>query len=347
MNRIRCISISHKEAPIQTRERIRVDYEHLMPLMSNQSEVYVLNTCNRTEVYWTAMDFPRIIGLVSGMSGMDRDDLCGISRSMEGWDAIRHLFMVASGLESQVIGEPQILGQVKDAYREALKYNTVSTLINKAMHRTFRTAKRIRTETGIGRNPVSIASEAVELSAHIFGDISKSSVLVIGAGDMAAIAAKRLKDRGVKRLCILNRTYEKACELSGQLGGDPRPFSHLEDELVSCDIIISSTGASRPIIDRVMMGTVMKRRRNKPVIIVDIALPRDVDPAVKGLDNCYLYDLDALESIVERHSSDRGQEMARAMEIIDHEVDVFEKWTRSLNAQDTITELMGLIDSHV
>ena len=347
MERICCISINHKNAPVDIRERIRVEPADLQAIFTQDSEACPLNTCNRTEVYFSAMEKGAIFQLLERLSGVDRLAIEEVSEYLTGPEAVRHLFMVASGLDSLVLGEPQILGQLKDAYRQALSINTTDTIMNKALHRAFRTAKRIRTETSIGTYPVSVASEAVELAEHIFGDINESTALIIGAGDMAGIAAKRLKDRGVKHLRIINRTLSAACDLASELGGSALPFERLSDELASSDIVITSTGSMRPIITRDMVASAMKARKNRPIIIIDIAVPRDVEEAVGNCYNCYLYDIDGLKAIVDKHFAHRETEAKRALEIIDEEVDKFEKWLDSLSARSTIKDLFNLMDSHI
>jgi glutamyl-tRNA reductase len=347
MDRLSCISINHKFASVDIRERIRIDPRDILTIMGKGSEAYSLNTCNRTEVYWTAIDKETVYGLLSRLSGLDDGTIKRVSEYLTGRQALRHLFMVASGLDSLVIGEPQILGQVKDAYREALKADTTSIILSKALHRAFRAAKLIRTQTKIGMYSVSIASEAVELASHIFGEIGSSRVLVIGAGEMASIAAKRLKERGIKALTIMNRTHTAACDLAQELGGTARPFEELPDQLTLSDIVISSTGSARPIITRDLVVSAMKIRKNRPIIIVDIAVPRDVEPAAGKCYNCYLYDIDALKSIVDRHFSHREAEARKAIAIIDTEVGKYEKWLSSLNAQSTIKDLFDLVDTYI
>ena len=219
MERICCISINHKNAPVDIRERIRVEPADIKTILGKDAEACPLNTCNRTEIYYTGIEKADVFRLLGKLSRIEAQRIETVSECLCGPDAMRHLFMVASGLDSLVLGEPQILGQLKEAYRQALAADITDTMLNKAIHRAFRTAKRIRTETSLGSYPVSVASEAVELAEHIFGDVSESAVLVIGAGDMAAIAAKRLRDRGVRRLTIVNRTHAAACDLAGELGG--------------------------------------------------------------------------------------------------------------------------------
>jgi glutamyl-tRNA reductase len=347
MNLIGCISINHKHAPVELREQIHIDPDDILPIMGRFSEAYTLNTCNRIEVYWRELKSAAMYAHLSSLSGISQEKLQEVSEYFIGRDAIRHLFMVASGLDSLVIGEPQILGQIKDSYRDCRSVNITGTFLNKALHRSFRTAKRIRTETDIGRYSVSVASEAVELACHIFGDISASTALIIGAGDMASIAARRLKDRGVTKINIINRTHRVACDLAYELGGIPKPFESLKDELVSCDIVISSTGSPTPIITRDMVESVMKLRRNSPIFIIDIAVPRDVDPNAGKCYNCYLYDIDSLNAIVDRHFEHRQEQAQKALGIIDQEVVKYEKWIDALDAQTTIKDLFDLLEVHI
>ncbi len=347
MERICCVSINHKNAPVDMRERIRVEPADLKAMLGKDAEAFPLNTCNRTEVYYTGLEKDALLALMASLSGIDAARIEKVAEFTSGEDAVHHLFMVASGLDSLVLGEPQILGQLKDAYRQALATNITDTILNKALHRSFRTAKRIRTETSIGSYPVSVASEAVELAEHIFEDLTESSVLVVGAGDMAGIAARRLKDRGVRQLHIINRTLSAACGLAGELGGIAMPFESLPDELAASDIVITSTGSTHPIITREMMVPVMKARKNRPIIIVDIAVPRDVEESVGKCYNCYLYDIDALKAIVDKHFTHRQAEAGRAMSIINEEAVKFARWLDSLSAQSTIKDLFALMETHI
>ncbi len=346
MNPVNCISLNHRTAPISVREKLIIKPTDISGILSDSMEAYVLCTCNRTEIYWVNADEYSIWGILAEISGLNAEELKSYSESFSGQEALRHLFMVASGLDSLILGEPQILGQVKDAYQESVACSITSIYLDKALHRTFKAAKRVRAETDIGSYPVSVASEAVELACHIFDDIKKSKALIIGAGDMASIAGKRLIDKGINSITVLNRTYENACLLASELDGTPKPFDSLKEELAASDIVITSTGSPIPIITRVMMADVMKHRKNREVIIIDIAVPRDVEGEVARLYNCYLYDIDALKSIADRHYSKRLLHTGKAMEIINYEVDLFERWLSRLNAQDTIKDLYSLIETY-
>jgi len=346
MNPLACLSINHRVADVALRERIDITCSDLSVLLAQGCEACALVTCNRVEVYWVGLEESAVVDLIARRCGMEPVALSRAAERFSGAEAVRHLCLVASGLDSLVLGEPQILGQVKEAYRAAVACGATGPFLNKAMHRAFRAAKRVRSETDIGRYPVSVASEAVELAGHIFDDIKKSRVLVIGAGDMATIAAKRLKDKGVNELIILNRTYAHACALACELNGTPRDFAEIKQELAKAQIVITSTGSREPIITREMMGEVMKLRKGSPVIIIDIAVPRDVQPEVGKLYNCYLYDIDALKTIVDKHFATRQLSLSQAREIIDHEVRAFEGWLESLTVQSSIKDLYALMEAY-
>ncbi|MEN6473153.1 MAG: glutamyl-tRNA reductase [Syntrophaceae bacterium] len=346
MNPVGCLSINHRVADVALRERIDIAYADLRALLAQGGEAYAVTTCNRAEVYWVGLQENAVIDLIARRSGLESDAISRVVQRFSGPEALRHLCLVASGLDSLVLGEPQILGQVKEAYREAVASGTTGLYLNKALHRAFRAAKRVRSETDIGRYPVSVASEAVELAGHIFDDIRKSRVLVIGAGDMGTIAAKRLKDKGVSELIILNRTYANACALACELDGTPRDFANLKEELAQAQIVITSTGSKEPIIAREMMSEVMKLRKSSPMIIIDIAVPRDVQPEVGKLYNCYLYDIDALKTIVDKHFTTRQLSLDQARVIIDHEVLAFEQWLESLTVQASIKDLYALMEGY-
>jgi len=347
MIRIQCISIDYRHVPIDILEKVRIPPNAVVSMLTPGSEAYALNTCNRAEIYWTGMEKQRVFNKVSGLIDVTPGYLDRISLYLRGEESVRHLFRVASGLESMVLGEPQILGQVKEAYRVALDKHMVSIIFNKLLHRTFRTAKRIRTETAIGRFPVSVASEAVELACHVFDEIQNTQVLVIGAGEMATIAARRLRDRGVSRITILNRTIDRAKELAEELDGVALGFNELHNALKASDILITSTGSSKPIITREMMAEIMKKRHYSPMVMIDIALPRDIEPDVRKVYNCYLYDLDSLKEVVAKNFAEREKEIARAEEIIEYEVGVFSKWLKGLNAHGTIKDLYSLMEYYI
>lgn len=345
MKRLQALSLSHKTAPVAVRERVRLSLEAAARLKAD--EIFVLNTCNRSEIYWVGLEAAQVLSLLRLETGLDEASLRSHFSYFEGEAALTHLMRVACGLESLVVGEIQILGQLKEAYRLCCEHGLPGLYLNKALHRAFRAAKRVHSETGLGRYPISVASEAVELASHIFGSIEKSQVLLIGAGDMAGLAANRLKERGVREICILNRTYQNACTLASELEGRPAAFDCLEDELGSCDIVIASAGADEPIITSALMQAVMRRRKNRPLFMIDIALPRNIEAQVGQLYNCFVYDLDALQSIVEKNRCCRASEIECAEGLIAEEVAAYAHWLKGLDASATITELYALSERYI
>jgi glutamyl-tRNA reductase len=254
-------------------------------------------------------------------------------------DAVEHLFRVASSLDSMVVGEPQILGQIKAAYREATEYRTVGVILNRLLHKSFSVAKRVRSETRIGSLAVSISYAAVELARKIFGDLREKRILLIGAGEMAELAAEHLRAQGVRRMFVANRTVERAIELARQFKADSIPFSHILDTLKSVDIVITSTGSTEPILTHGDIKSRMRERRNRPLFFIDIAVPRDVESRVNEIDNVYLYDIDDLKGIVELNKEERQREAERAHHIIAEEALKFTRWLSTLDVVPTIVAL--------
>lgn len=303
-------------------------------------EALILSTCNRVEVLaiydGSAED---IIEVWSATRGYSPDDLRPYLYCYEGHEAIAHLFRVASSLDSLVLGEPQILGQLKAAYRLAVEAKHAGLMINKILHKSFSVAKRVRTETGVASNAVSISYAAVELAKRIFDDMDQHTALLVGAGEMAELAAMHLMAHGVSHLYIVNRTFARASELAGRIGGEALVFEALENCLQSADIVISSTGSNEPIINAQMMREVMKKRKNRPMFLIDIAMPRDIDPDVNNLDSVYVYDIDDLKEVVEENLAQRKDEARKALAIVADETDAFELWRGSLALKPTILEI--------
>ena len=258
-------------------------------------------------------------------------------------DAYRHLFLVASGLDSMIVGEPQILGQVKDAYRLATSHGTTGFLLNKVFHRTFNVAKRIRSETRIGYNPVSISSMAVELSKKIFLDLTRKKILVIGAGEMCEIALKHFKKEGLNDILITNRTFQGARHLAEEYSGTPYPFEEIPDLLVRVDMVLSSTGSEKPIIDRNTVNSAMKKRKSRPLFFIDIAVP-GTWTLVNNMENVYLYDIDDLKDLSQRHLSDRQKESEKAHEIMEEEARKFAEWLTQLDMAPIISRISRRVE---
>jgi glutamyl-tRNA reductase len=256
-------------------------------------------------------------------------------------EAVEHLFTVASSLDSMVLGEPQILGQLKDAYRKAVEEQTAKVIINRLLHKSFSVAKRVRTETAVAANAVSISFAAVELAKRIFGDLSKHSAMLIGAGEMAELAAIHLLNNGVQEILVVNRTLERAKELATRFQGRAACLDNLYENLLFVDIVISSTGAPSTIIQAKDIRKILKKRKHRPIFFIDIAVPRDIDPDVNQVDNVYLYDIDDLKEVVEENLANRKAEAEKARLIIAQEVEKFAQWLRSLDLNPTIVDLLS------
>ena len=342
--------LNHNTAPVEVREKLSIPDESLPVVLhklrsGHIEEAVIVSTCNRTEIYFCSQDkdpaIHEVRDILFDQSGIEENQMDSYSYLLLDQEAYKHLFLVASGLDSMVIGEPQILGQVKDAYRLANLHNSTGYFLDKAFHKTFNVAKRIRTETRIGYNPVSISSMAVELSKKIFGDLSQKQILVIGAGEMCEIALRHFKKEGLSEIFIANRTYQNAQRLAEEIVGTPYSFQDISDLLAKVDMVLSSTGAETAIIDRKLVNPIMKRRKNRPLFFIDIAVPRDVDPEVNEIENVYLYDIDDLKELSQKHLSDRLKESEKAQMIIEEETAVFADALKQADAGPLITRLVA------
>ncbi len=349
------IGLSHKTAPVEVREKIAFSSpqkleEGLMSLkkIDQIKEVIILSTCNRVEIYLVINDSSdwkeSIIGFFSQYQGLKREEFEGHLYFKEGEDAIRHIFRVACGLDSMVLGEPQITGQLKEAYGIAAAKNTTGFYMNKLMHTTFSVAKRVRTETKIGSFAVSISFAAVELAKKIFENLEGKKAMLIGAGEMAELAARHLISNGVSKIIVANRTYERACILASDFNGEACSFEDFPQKLKEVDIVISSTGAPNFIITVDKIKDAIKARKNNPMFLIDIAVPRDIDPKVNELDNCYLYDIDDLQNVVDENLKERQKEAAKAEDIVNIEVMEFKNWVKSLEVKPVIVELRKSVE---
>ncbi|MDR2892754.1 MAG: glutamyl-tRNA reductase [Deltaproteobacteria bacterium] len=330
-------------------------------------ELLVLSTCNRVEILAVAAsgvtsvsavapvsgsaaaageDLPdQIIRCWAEAKGRKAEELKPYVYCHRGDAAVRHLFSVASSLDSMVLGEPQILGQLKNAYKQALDGGATKVILNRLLHKAFSVAKRVRSETGVASSAVSISYAAVELARRIFGDMSGHTAMLIGAGEMAELAATHLLNAGIKQVLVANRTHSRALELAERYNGLAVPFASLFNHLHEADIIISSTGAPETVISASNLAGVMKKRKNRPMFFIDIAVPRDIDPDVNSLDNIYLYDIDDLKEVVEENQAQRQAEAVKAREIVAEETDAFLRWQDSLQLQPTITDLIRRTES--
>ena len=343
------LGVNHKTAPVEVREKLALKEEETPPLqlfseLSCCREVVFLSTCNRVEII-ACTDNPESLAEVrdlwTGRAGLGREDTERCLYEYHGQEAVKHLFRVAASLDSMIVGEPQILGQLKDAYRHAAKAGSAGPILNRLLHRAFSVAKRIRTETRIASQAVSISYAAVELAKKIFGDLKGKNALLIGAGEMAELAAQHLKTNGVSGLAVANRTLERAVDLAKTLGGTAVSLDELEEELVRADIVISSTGAPNVVVTADQVKSIMRPRRHRLLFFIDIAVPRDIDPAVNSIENVYLYDIDELKEVVEENRAEREKEARKAGRMVEEEVIKFLGWMDSLDIVPVIRQLMA------
>jgi len=342
------IGVNHKTAEVEIREKLAMANSNppALEVLSNLphcKEVLFLSTCNRVEVL-AATDNPEAIKnaikeLWKKKGNLDEKILSKCVYIHEGEDAVRHLFRVASSLDSMVVGEPQILGQLKDAYRKASEAKTLGVVLNKLCHKAFSVAKKIRTETKIASHAVSISYAAVELAKKIFGELKGKRAMLIGAGEMAELAAQHLMANGIKKLVVANRTLSRAVDLAKSLGGTAISLEEIFDSLIDVDIVISSTGAPGIIIEKKDVSRIMRPRRHQLLFFIDIAVPRDIDPAVNDIDNVYLFDIDDLKGVVELNKAEREKEALKAERMVEAEVIKFLSWMESLDVIPVIKRL--------
>jgi glutamyl-tRNA reductase len=352
------VGLSHREAPLEVRERLAVDgdgvAELLRALLRRPAirEALCISTCNRIEVYAVGQqdsdehtfaaveDVQSVLVELAGRSGAA--DVTSYFKTHVRREAVLHLFRVAASLDSLVVGEPQILGQVRDALEMAKTTGCIGKYLDRATNRALHVAKRVRTETAIGEGQVSVASVAVDLARQIFGELSGRTALLVGAGEMAEGAAKQLVKAGAK-LLVVNRSPERARQLALEFGGAARPWEELSSALVQADVVIASTSAKAFVITRPLAVQAMKARRGRSLFFIDIAVPRDVDPEVNDIDNVYLYDIDNLSNLVAESMQGRRAEAERAEALVQHEVNVFETWTETLGVTATIVALRAKV----
>lgn len=341
--------MNHKTAPLEIRERLQLscgdDARSLTELMRLPEirEALCLATCNRVEVLARVADGEQAVeGLrefIYRQGNLEREELGRCLYVYRDREAVRHLFRVASSLDSMIMGEPQILGQLKEAYRQAVDNRATTVLLNRLLHHAFRVAKRVRTETGIAGNAVSVSYAAVELAKKIFGDLKGKKILIIGAGEMSELAVRHLIRQGAGHILIANRTYERAKELAETLQGVPLAFDRIPEALPEIDIVITSTGAPGYVVSAEMVASALRRRRNRLLFLIDIAVPRDIDPAAGDIENVYLYNVDHLQDVVDSNKEVRRMEAMKAEEIIAEEIAVYEEWFNTLAVVPTIVSL--------
>ncbi|MEK7823151.1 MAG: glutamyl-tRNA reductase [Nitrospirota bacterium] len=343
------IGLNHDTAPIDIREKAAFNgpkLEEAIDILKNSpgiKENIILSTCNRVEIYANVTDIAsgseRVKKFIADFHRIPEDVLNKSLYVHSGENAITHVFRVASSLDSMVVGEPQILGQLKDAFDIALKMKSSGVMLNKLMKKAISVAKRVRTETRIGESAVSISFAAVELAKKIFEDLSTKAFMLIGAGEMAELAAKHLISNGVKDVLVTNRTFERAEELAREFNGKAVEFDNFLPALVHTDIVICSTGAPNYILVKDHVHKIMKQRKNKPMFLIDISVPRNIDPEINDIDNVYLYDIDNLHGVVNTNIEERNKEAEKGEKIVDEEVETFLRWQASLNAVPAIVAL--------
>ncbi|OIK16947.1 glutamyl-tRNA reductase [Bacillus sp. MUM 116] len=343
------IGVNYKTAPVEIRERLTFNQSDLVDAMKKLNtkksilENIILSTCNRTEIYAVVDQLHTgryyIKEFLSEWFGLDQTEFSPYLFVYEEDGAVEHLFNVTCGLNSMVLGETQILGQVRTSFMLAQEESITGTVLNQLFKQAVTLGKRGHSETDIGANAVSVSYAAVELAKKIFGSLSGKHILIFGAGKMGELAAQNLHGNGVKKVTVINRTFEKAEELASRFGGEARGLEELQKALIEADILISSTGAKDFVITKPVMARVEKARKGKPLFMVDIAVPRDLDPQIAELENIFLYDIDDLEGIVEANLQERKKEAEKIMLMIEKEIVEFNQWLGTLGVIPVISAL--------
>jgi glutamyl-tRNA reductase len=340
------LGVNHKTAPIALRERLTFGADIIVGALRDLlqqpgvDEGLILSTCNRTEVY-CALDRPNSLSVshwLGRFHGVPQEHITPYVYTYTDRAAVCHLLRVANGLDSLVLGEPQILGQVKRAFQTASQARAIGKLLGRLFQHTFAVSKQVRTDTAIGNSPVSVAFAAVGLARQIFSDLAQQTALLIGAGETIELAARHLKQHGIGRMIVANRTVERAHLLAAQLDGYAIALTEIATHLPEADIVISSTASPLPVLGKGTVESALKKRKHRPVLMVDLAVPRDIEPEVAQLADVYLYTVDDLEGVVEENRRSRQEAAVQAQEIIDFHTDEFMAWLRSLDAVGLIQD---------
>jgi glutamyl-tRNA reductase len=348
--RLLLVGLSHRTAPVELRERVDFSRGDMGAAVSafasriESGEGVIVSTCNRVEIYTEANSAAErarevVASFVSEFHGVPREALDTYLYARTDAEAARHLFRVAAGLDSLVVGEPQILGQVKDAYEVASERQVTGGTLNRLFHAAFAAAKRVRTETGLAEGAVSVSYAAVSLARKIFGRFDGLNVLILGAGEMAELTATHLKGQQVRSLTVSSRTLATAQALAAEVGGVAVPWTQMPDALERADIVVCATGASEPVLTKERIAGIMRYRGRRPLFLIDIAVPRDVESSAADLEQVFLYDIDDLQSIVNENLARRAGELEKAEQIVSEEVDKFVAWLRSRTAVPTVVAL--------
>ena len=343
------VGLNHKTAPIEIRECLAFPGDQLedalckVHSLPSVKEDLIVSTCNRVEIYAATRETQKaILDLKEFLSRYHGLPLRKFERCLYahvGEEAVRHIFRVASSLDSMVLGEPQILGQIKDAYDRSQQANTSGLILHRLLHRAFRVAKRVRTETKIVIGAISVSSVAVELAEKIFGSLQKKTVLLVGAGEMCELAARHLVSVGADKILVTNRTHERAVSLAQEFKGEAIPFEDMAQGLKKADIVISATDSPQYLIRHDQITRLIRDRRQKPIFFIDIADPRNIEPKVGDVENVFLYNIDDLQKVANENMKDREKEAERAEEIVREEMAKFVNWYRSLDVTPTIVAL--------
>ncbi len=354
MSDITLIGINHKTASVELREALAFTTEEtifaLKTLKQRQDlkESLIFSTCNRMEILSIPACEDCVEAIITFLADFKKIPINRFRDALyiyRGNDAVKHLFRVASSLDSMIVGEPQILGQVKAAYRNTIETRSSGVILNRLMHKAFSIAKKVRRETGIGDSAVSISYAAIELANKIFSDLSQRSVMLLGAGEMAELAVEHLISHGVSKIVVTNRTFENAVTLAEKFNGEAITFEERQDALKDVDIIVSSTGATDHVLTAAHVKKIMRVRKQRPLFFIDIAVPRDIDPKVNKIDNAYLYDIDDLQHIVEDNMDGRKQEAVKGARLVEEAVIKFQRWLDSLEVVPTIVAIKGKIET--
>ena len=346
--RLYAVGLSHRTAPVELRESVdfsRKGLELALAELASRGigrELVVLSTCNRAEIYAvgeTDETADQIGRFFSAYHDLQHSEVHEHLYIYSGPDVARHLFRVAAGLDSLVVGEPQILGQVKAAYAVASDRQFTAALMNRLFHSAFSVGKRVRSETGLGEGAVSVSYAAIALAKKIFGDLKGRAVVILGAGEMAKLTGIHLQSQHVRQITIASRTLQSAQNLASMLDGIAVPWDRVDSALAGADIVVTATGASEPVLTRARIDDAMRSRRGRPLFIIDIAVPRDVEPSVGSLDQVFLYNIDDLRTIVQENLARRGAELARAEAIVDQEVAKYAAWMQSREIVPTVVAL--------
>ncbi len=358
------LGLNHNSAPVTVRERMAIKKEEMEDLYkkflteNSVQELFLISTCNRVEYYFIIKNYLcdkcdihspicdkcEILNIVAQNCNLSVEDLTKYTYFASGKEAVTHLFAVASGLDSLVLGEPQIFGQIKDAFEISKENNGMGGFLNKLFEFTLKTAKKVRTVTGISENPVSVSYAAVELAKKIFSDLSLAKAMIIGAGEMCELAARHLVGSNIGSIIVTNRTFEKALKLAEEFSGDAVTFDRFAQKLPEIDIIISSTGSPDFVVTAEMIKDAMKKRPSRPMFFIDIAVPRDIDPKGAEIENTYLYDIDDLKSVVEANKKEREKEAKKAWDIVHNAAFAFDEQMESLKIIPVIKNIRSYFE---